>query len=212
MPGLKRTTDATSEPVTQAEAQLWLKQSDDTDDNIVDLLIEGARTMTEDYCERAWINQTWEYMLDAVPEGADADDWKITHGWPMTLTAPVGDGDVIEIPRPPLSSVTSVQYYNDANTAATFSADSYTVDSWGIGQRGRIYLDSGASWPSEIRKRNAILVTFVAGYGATAASVPAAVKTAIRTIIEANYDWRAGEMEFPAMAQELLKPYVVQSV
>ena len=202
MPGLKRTSAPATEPVTQAEAQLWLKQSSDADDAIVDLLIAGARELTEEYCQRAWITQTWEYMLDSIPESADADTWKIKHGWPLSLNVP-GGSDSINIPRPPLISVTSIEYYDTANTEATFSSASYTLDTWGVGSMGRVYLNSGYSWPSGLRDHNAILVTYVAGYGA-AAAVPSAVKTAMRQIIEANYDWRAGEIEFPKAAKDAL--------
>lgn len=211
MAGLKRITAPSTEPVSSTEAKLWTKQSGSGDDDIFTALIQSAREMTEDYCQRAWITQTWEYMIDAIPDNGDADDWKIRYNWPLSLPAPTGTGDYIEIPRPPLIAISSIKYYNSANTEATFAAASYTTDTWGIGQRGRVYLNTGYSWPTDLRDRNAILITFSAGYGA-AAAVPAAVKVAMRQIIEATYDERGGAIAFPETAKNLLAPYRIVSI
>lgn len=52
----KKNSESGSEPVTQAEAKLWLKlDSDlDEDDELVDELIVSARLYCEDYCNRAF--------------------------------------------------------------------------------------------------------------------------------------------------------------
>jgi uncharacterized phiE125 gp8 family phage protein len=162
---MKRTTDAATEPVTQAEAQLWCKQDDDTDDDIFDSLIIGARDWVEQYTGRALINQTWTQIID--------------YRFPSVIT----------LPHPPLSSITSLAYTDTAGNAQTLTEDTDFIAS--TNQTPPILYEAWTkSWPSVRPVREAITVTYVAGYGAAAANVPDVFKIAMRQLILHWYDQR----------------------
>jgi len=129
-------------------------------------LITSAREYCEHYTDKAMITQVWEYYLDE---------------WPS-------DG-IIKLPKSPLQSVGSVAYTDSDGTTTTFT--SYYTDT--ASEVGRIILNDSASWPSAVlREINPIKITYTVGYGATAASVPSAVKTAMHLIIGSNYNNREG--------------------
>jgi uncharacterized phiE125 gp8 family phage protein len=146
--GLKRTVDATTEPFTAAEAKLWLRFDASLDDSIVDALVKAARMKVEADTGRVLIDQTWALSLDKAP----------TSRRPIIL------------PVAPVSAITSIKSYNAANTEATMTVGDYRLDSHSVPHRVVLNSDS-ASWPSDLRKEGALLVTFTAGYGANAAAV-----------------------------------------
>ena len=119
--------------------------------------------------ERSLVNTTWRVKLDEWP--CDED----------------GDAE-IELPRPPLVSVSSITYLDTANTSQTLSSSHYTVDSHN--EPGRIVPSYNSIWPEVLDHVNAITVTYVAGYGATAADVPQAIKQAILLCVGDLYEQR----------------------
>lgn len=153
------------EPLTLEEAKAQCRVDTQDDDTLLTTLIIAARRHCEKIDWRAYITQTLETWLDA---------------WPA-------DG-VIHVPRPPLQSVTSVVYYNAADTAATLSAASYIVDT--VSQPGRIVLRTGSAWPTTtLRAANGICITHVAGYG-LAVDMPEDIKNAMKLLIGHWYENR----------------------
>lgn len=110
------------------------------------------------------------------------DGWHEGHY--STLIGSMGEFDV---PFAPLQSVTSIKVYSPANVESTVSAAAYSVDL----RSGRIYLNDGYDWPTDLRTRSAVLVTYVAGYGTEAASVPAAIRQAIMQHAAQMYECRS---------------------
>ena len=78
-------TGPVSEPISLAEAKRQLRrEADFTDDDVyIESLIKAARDVAETLSLHAMLTQTWKLYLDE---------------WP--------DGDAIELPKPPLQSVT----------------------------------------------------------------------------------------------------------
>ncbi len=116
--------------------------------------------------------------------------------------------------RSPLSSVTSIGYVDSNGDSQTFSSDDYDVDT--TSEPGRIALAYGEVWPTTRSDINAITLTYVAGYGATAASVPEGIKTAIKQLVCHWYDHRETvtisnvvPREIPLAVNALLWPYKV---
>ncbi len=135
------------------------------DDTLISSLITAARQYCEGFQNRCYLTSTWELWLDEFP------------GW-----------DYIEIPMPPLQSITSIDYYNTANTMTTITATDYFVDV--KSEPGRVCLAYGKSWPSTtLRPANGVCVTFVAGETA-AASVKNTWKQAILLLIGDYYENR----------------------
>jgi uncharacterized phiE125 gp8 family phage protein len=162
---LKRTVEPTEEPVSLDEAKSQCRVDTSDDDTFITGLIVAARQYVEGASRRAFITQTWRLSLDE---------------WP-------GD-DEIELPKPPLVSVTSVIYKDTVGAQTTLSSSLYIVDT--DSEPGRVKLAYGESWPSDtLYPANPIQITYVAGYGA-AAAVPAWVKQAIKLIVGHWYENR----------------------
>jgi len=136
------------------------------EDDYISGLITTARRLIERHSGRRLITQTWSLYLDAFP-----------------------DISSMRIPCPPLQSITSINYYDADSTEATFSDDDYEVDIYG--EPGNVVLKSSKSWPSTtLRKVNGVIVLYICGYGATAATVPEEYKEAIKILGAELYEHR----------------------
>lgn len=171
------------EPLTTAEVKLHLRVDGSTEDALIDLYAKAARQAVEDACWVAMLTQTWDYLLDA---------------WPA--------GNEIELPRPPLQSVTSITYRDADGAIQTFAATNYRVDASGL--LGRVVLKPSAQWPTAaLDTGSPIAVRFMAGYTA-AANVPQLMRSAVLLLTGELYQQReaaaAGALaETPAIARLL---------
>jgi uncharacterized phiE125 gp8 family phage protein len=137
-----------------------------SEDTWLTTVIKEARQAVEKVLGRAFIQQTWDLALDEWPEG-----------------------DRLELPYPPLSSVTSVSYYDTAQTVATMSSSDYIVDTYS--EPGLIVLGYGLSWPTvTLRPVNGIVIRFVAGHGAAASAVPETYRKQILMLCAHLYEHR----------------------
>lgn len=174
-----------TEPVSLAEAKAHARIDTDADDALIAALIVAARQWAEHATGRAFITQTWQLSLDA-PEGRE-----------------------IFLPRAPLQRVSSLQFFDDADTAHAWPNESTFVDT--SHEPGRLVLRSGAVWPSPRRAANGLKITYVGGYGDDAASVPQPIRLALMELVTAWYQHRGDETKAPtAAAQALLAPYRVR--
>jgi len=125
-------------------ADVVKKTGDATEDALISRLITAAREYCEDITRRALATQTIEGYLDWFPCGGE-----------------------IELPMPPLQSVTSLIYKDSVGTETTMTATTqYLADL--ESDRGRIVLPYGVSWPTFTPYPiNPIKIRYVAGYYAT---------------------------------------------
>ena len=145
-------------------------------------LITTATELAEAYTNRAFITRPLQLMLDQFPVG-DLPWWDgVREG---TVRAFAGDG-IITLPKPPIVTVSSVQYYDLTNTLRTVDPSIYFVDA--LAEPGRIALNLGVTWPVDTRDRAAVLVNYTAGYGSTPAAVPAIVQDAILSHVRDGVD------------------------
>lgn len=182
-------TAPASEPVTLTEAKNFLRVDGSDDDDLITSLIVVARTNAESYTRRSFIDQTWKLFLNEWPVKKSDEWWDGVRELPISNLKGV---DSIEIPKAPLSSVTHIKTYDDADSATTFSTDNYYVSvySGDFAEKGKITLRDGESWPTFERNADGIEIQFVAGYGATASSVPSQIKQAILHEISNLYENR----------------------
>lgn len=154
------------------------------DYGLIAALITSARVAAEHYTRRAFINQTIQLTRDALPYRSELGWWDgVRQG--ADIPAPAR---FLELPRPPLVSVSSVQYYDTTDSANTFASSNYFVET-GM-EPGRVSLNYGAIWPVGLRGSSAIVVTYVAGYGSTRSSVPAGITEAIKRSVALPYSSR----------------------
>lgn len=188
----KRTDDPAVEPVTLAEAKEQVREDGSDSDTLIAALITAAREYVEERTGRALITQTWSLAMDGPPCGNDA----------------------IRLPRPPLQSVTSVVYVDEAGADQTWAVANYRVDTHS--EPARIALASDAVWPIPQFVAGAVTVTYVAGYGDTPDTVPQAIRQAILLLVGHWYDHRSPEVVGTVVGRvgftvdALLAPYVVQ--
>lgn len=147
---------------------------------------------------RALVRQTWDLKLRAFP-------------------------DILELPLPPLQSVTSISYVDTNGSTQTLATDGYQVAGVGGSQPGYIVPAFGGSWPATRDMPEAVTVRFVCGYpddGGSppdlVANIPEAIRTAIMSMIAdlwSNRETVSVDQSFavpmPTSAKALLTPYRV---
>ena len=153
-------TEPTVEPLSVDDAKTHLRITSNDDDIYISSLINAARKYIESYTGRVLITQTWDMYINAFPI----------------------DDTPIEIPKSPLSSVTSITYVDNAGASQTLSSSVYTVDT--DSTPGRVYLAYSQAWPATRDQRKAVKVRFVAGYGSSGDSVPEAINHALMLIVQ----------------------------
>ncbi len=206
MSGLSVTTAPSTEPLTSAETIAYLRLDSGVDTTLIANLIKAARVMTENYLNRTLINTVYKLSIDAIGEIEEP----LKEG---IYTAPfqVSLINYIELPRSPVSAVSSVKYFSDDNTESTWATTNYYVDT--VREPARIVLRDGGSWPTDLRNANGIEVNYTAGYGTNTTDVPEAIRVAMLEYITFLYEHR-GEDEGRAtkispMISNLLQPFII---
>jgi hypothetical protein len=193
------TAQPAEEPINLAEAKAFLAEVGTSNDALITSLITAARQAAEEYTRRKFISTTITMHLDRFPFSYDNQWWDgVRDGSIRELH---GNGSQIALPFAPIVSVTSIKTFAPDDTETVFDASSYRVDT-----NGYITLKDGRVWPSNLRERDAIQIVYVAGYGATASSVPEAVKLGIKSIVSAWFNHREC-MDMPASAESILAKY-----
>lgn len=182
------------EPVSLAEAKAHCRVDADLtdDDGLIGALISAARRQAEHITGRALVTQSWRLTQVAFPRGS------------------------LTLPRPPLQSVTNITYQDTAGSVQTYAPTGYQVITDEI--LGRIVPAYDTSWPCARSAEAAVVVDFVAGYGA-AADVPQDIKRWILLAVGTLYAQREAIVtgtivaELPrALWDALLDPYRIWSV
>jgi uncharacterized phiE125 gp8 family phage protein len=125
------------EPYTLEEAKSHCRIVITDDDARVAEWIRAARTKVEKDTGRALLTQTWDLFLDAFYCGGP---YLGDFGWPRYARP------AIEVPYPPLQSVTSVNQTDTNNNETVWAASNYVVDT--ASAPGRIGLSDTGSWPT----------------------------------------------------------------
>lgn len=181
------------EPVTAAQLRTHLVLAEaELPDAEANELIAEARQAIEDHAGLAFISQTWRLSLDRWPGRPEAWWDGVQQTAISELYAPDARA-AVELARSPLQSVPRMTTYDEAGAATVYAAVpavvldgpaqielATVVDVDTYSTPGRITLRAGATWPIATRANNAIEVLYVAGYGDTAADVPATMRRAIR--------------------------------
>jgi len=159
-------TEPAEEPLSIEEVKTHLRVDMDDDDDLISSMIKTAREHAEDVTHRKLITQTWKYYLDE---------------WP--------DCEYIELPFPPLKTVSSIKYtdYNLATTTMTLATD-YVVDT--NKEPGRIVLAYGKTWPTAtLHVTSPIEIIFICGFG-TPEDIPEKIKSGMKIDLSTYYENR----------------------
>lgn len=164
-------------PVTLAEAKKQCEIDDDitAHDVYLNALIAAATSWAEDYLGRALVQQTWDMHMECFPE------------------------DEIEIPKPPLQSVTSITYLDISGNRQTWDSTDYEVQSGIEDCYGEVKPVYGGTWPTTRGySYNSVTVRFVCGYpvgsptddAGRRENVPQAIKQAILFLVAHWFRYR----------------------
>ena len=176
------------ESVTLAEAKAHMRIDGTAEDMLTSSLIITSRLHIEAALGLALITQGWSYFIDAWPPARE-----------------------LNLPLRPVQSITAVRLYAADESVETLPADTYLLD--GAGTPARLVRHGNLTWPKPSRAANGIEIAFVAGYGDTAASVPAPIRQSILLLVAHWYEHRepveigAAGVPVPPMVSELLHPY-----
>lgn len=159
---LVQSVDATTEPVTLAEAKTHMRVSITTDDTYITNVITAARRHAEDRTGRSFITQTWELHLDAFPR-------------------------VIELDRGDVLAVSNITFLDTDGNPQTLASSKFQTDFKGNPARVT-WSRTESGWPNiSTDDFNAVVVTFTAGFGAAASDVPLDIQQAVLIIAEHLY-------------------------
>lgn len=179
-------TQPAVEPVTLAEVKALLVIADTADDALITAMIPEARAYIEHMAGMALITQGWRLSLDSWPVGG-VPWWDGVRQSAISELA--GTPRALELPVWPLQTVDAVTVYDEAGTASTVTvATTFDVDAYQ--HPGRLALRNSATWPIALRATNAIQIEYTAGYGDTAADVPAPLKRAVKQMVAYMYAHR----------------------
>jgi len=224
-PRARLKTAPTVEPVTATEAKQHSNVFASDEDDMIERKLKAARQLAEGYTGRAFLSQTWECGFDLRAGFGPTDDFWYAEVPPASYRKLASLPRVIQLPRPPLISVSSIVYYLDSDpaTSVAFSSSKYYSITADKQNHGRLALKTGEVWPTDLRELDSLIITFLAGYGTTDADVPDAIKEGILMWAAYLYEQREGMPAdnaggaivlnrgayIPAGVQAALKDYMV---
>lgn len=180
-------TPPASEPLTLTDAKAHLRVTHSAEDDLITTMITVARQVVEKYTGRTLPETTLKLTLDCLPYEYAA----------------------IQLPRSPVSSVSSFQYVDTEGATQTLASSQYDVDIARL--PARVYAAYNVSWPSVRPHRAAINITYVAGGG----DIPEALIHAMKLIIASLYSHREADCPMqtyqPTINERyLMDPYVIK--
>jgi len=156
-------TEAAAVVLDREEAKRHIRVLHTDDDTYLDALLPAVEDQVQRELGRALVDQTWDLKFD--------------FGFPAAR--------IVQMPLPPLSSVTSITYTDQDGAPQTFAASKYHVRTNGEGH-GQVALNENEVWPEVDNIMDAAVFKFVAGYGANPNTVPQGIR-ACMWLLAAHY-------------------------
>ncbi len=135
---------------------------DGTDnDYVLTAIIDAATRYIEDKLSKAIVATTYDWTVECLEQN-------------------------FYLPKAPVTSVTSIKYYDAENVLQTLSSTAYRVI---LSDRQRTMIEFVSDGkPTTYKRKDAFVIRFVAGYS----TVPEDIKTIIRTKLHQMFDDRVG--------------------
>lgn len=177
------------EPISVAEAKLFLRIDNDVENEVVAALITTARLHVERLTRRIILEQRWRLYLDEMPKD-----------------------NLVKISLGPVREVTQVTFYNADGEPSIIPPEDYVVDMSSVPSRIKFRV---ASMPCAARAINGYEIDFIVGFGATTLEVPHDLRQAILMLVAHWYENRSavsGDMSpaaTPKGVSDLIQPYRV---
>lgn len=202
---LTRLVDATVEPITLAQAKLYLRVEVSADDDMISDMISAARIECERIGDRSYVATTWQLTLDYLPFPSNPQA-----GFPFPFSpynnvaggfnrVNPNDGG-ITLPMSLLSLV-SITYVDMAGELQSIDPSQVIVSP---GKPGRIYPAYGTFFPFSQPRAQAVTITYVGGYDDDGSTVPANIRQAMRLILANMYAHRTCNVPLPDNVTSLI--------
>lgn len=175
-------TPPASEPVSLAEAKLFLRVDHNAEDDLIATLIGAAREAVEAGCGRALITRRVRESLDIWRREA-------------VQGAVLGIG--------PVSEVFAVRLIADNGAQSVIDPERYRLE----GRRDRPRLVFPPGLPATLRSAGGIEIEYEAGFAEEAGDLPLALRLATLQIVGALYEARLGEGGLSETARALMHPF-----
>ncbi|MGE0741070.1 MAG: head-tail connector protein [Hyphomonadaceae bacterium] len=175
-------TPPASEPVSLAEAKLYLRIDHASEDALIADLIGAAREAVEAGVGRALITRRVRESLDI---------WRRDAVGGATL----GLG--------PVTDVIAVRLLADNGSQSVIDPERYRIE--GNRDRPRLVFASGV--PATLRAAGGIEIEYECGYAEEADDLPVALRLAVLQIVASLYELRQGDGGVPPKARALMRPY-----
>jgi uncharacterized phiE125 gp8 family phage protein len=202
------TTPPASPLVSLADMKLHLRVDIADDDSLIGALVAAATAAAEARLKMSLVTRSYAWTLDYFPNRVvfNGPAWGYSRAFTEARVYPFSQAQAILLPRPPLVSVDSVQFYDPAGTLQTLDPSAYTVQ---VGTPGRVAPAPGHYWPATQDRLGSVVVRFTAGFGTDPAAVPASVPVAVKLLVGHWYRNReatseAGLAEVPKSVDYLL--------
>lgn len=203
-------TAATHEPVTLAEAKVFLKVRNTTEDTLISDMIPSARKLCEDHARITISPAKWTIVARA-PHYSSGDDFGLTR----SLQDPDKVARGVRLPRPPVTAVESVTFIKmDGQREAAVVGVDYAFD---VNLGSLLWVDRTKLFAWE---NTWVEIVFAAGYPLVGdapaegdpdtrpVGCPKDIKTAIQETMTKMYEDRGdGDGQLPAMAIQRLSGY-----
>jgi len=173
---LRTITPPAEEPLSLDEVRLHLRITQTDEEDLLQSYLSALRIHAEKILDLAFLTQTLEWAIDAFPVVDFCDGYEDT--WAA-----------IELPRPPLQSVTSITYVDPAGAPQALSAGLYLVDTRST--PGRIVPAFGQNWPAIREQPSSVVVKYVAG-SLNVGVLPEDQKQMMRLAVGTLFQFREG--------------------
>ncbi|NWG54857.1 MAG: phage head-tail connector protein [Hydrogenophilaceae bacterium] len=175
-------TPPASEPVSLAEAKLFLRVDHGAEDALITLMIVAAREAVEAGCGRALITRRVRESLDIWRRDAVGG-------------ALLGLG--------PVANVVAVRLLAANGSESVIDPERYRLD--GARDRPRLVFEAGL--PATLRSAGGVEIDYDAGMAASAAALPTALRLAVLQVVATLYETRQGAAPLPEGARALMAPF-----
>jgi uncharacterized phiE125 gp8 family phage protein len=161
----KVSTAPTIEPISVLDVKEFARIDGNDEDSVLEDFIVAVRQNAEDYLRRALITQSIQMVMDFWPSG------------------------VIELPRPPLISITKVATLDEDDVETEYSSTNYYSINESV--PGKLVIKNGSAAPTNSdRYHGGFLIEYKAGYGNYSGAIPANIRLALKQWVTSVYENR----------------------
>jgi uncharacterized phiE125 gp8 family phage protein len=170
-------------PITVSEVKEHARIDGSSEDSYIQALVYAVTLAAEAFLGRALLEQTFMMTLDVWPD------------------------EPLRLPRPPLMSVVKIETLDEDDVPTEYPSTNYYTVIPGSGE-GQICVKYASTPPENtVRFHGGYRITWKAGYGATAESVPAPIRQGLISWVARAYEDRVVDDSPPPEAALILNLY-----